>query len=199
MQSSRHKIHPFPSAAICVPSRRVEIIPSRCIIFSREHRFLSDYMRAFDRIFARLILRFSKFGASTFYRDRGTLIIIIITAAARAQGLQRALILFHIRDYCIHYFIFTRFYHVHRSLAALMRITVHSTFITAIYFLIYLIHLRFQSRIILFPQSLFHFSRFGHRQSFISALYLLSYFIPAIYFNKLPRYKATKIYSDIIC
>lgn len=80
-----------------------------------------------------------------------------------------------------------------------MRITVHSTFITAIYFLIYLIHLRFQSRIILFPQSLFHFSRFGHRQSFISALYLLSYFIPAIYFNKLPRYKATKIYSDIIC
>lgn len=68
-----------------------------------------------------------------------------------------------------------------------MRITVHSTFIMAIYFLIYLIHLRFQSRIILFPQSPFHFSRFGHRQSFISASYLLSYFIPAIYFNKLPR------------
>lgn len=101
--------------------------------------------------------------------------------------ITRVLILFHIRDYCYIISFLRGFITFIDRPVALMRITVYSTFITAIYFLIYLIHLRFQSRIILFPQSPFHFSWFGHRQSFISASYLLSYFIQAIYFNKLPR------------
>lgn len=139
-----------------------------------------SYFRAVDSG----ITRFIKFGRSLSERPRT---LITITARPRKVYNERLFYSIYIRDYCTlfhFYVVFITF--IDRS-AALMRITVHSTFITAIYFLIYLIHLRFQSRIILFPQSPFHFSRFGHRQSFISASYLLSYFIPAIYFNKLPR------------
>lgn len=118
-------------------------------------------MRVFDRIFARKWplcvhrLRFIKFGRGL---SEGTAYFNNNNRGCGARGLQRVLILFHIHDYCTLFHFYAALPTLIDRCAALMRITVHSTFITAIYFLIYLIHLRFQSRIILFPQSPFHFS-----------------------------------------